>query len=66
MTNFERTPKLYAYHFLDDTVLVWGIHEAVQSSEKLISLVVPGGGFLKGILLQGILTPTGILTNRRS
>ena len=34
--------------------------------KKFRALVVPGGGSRKGIIIQGILTPTGVLPNGQS
>ena len=34
--------------------------------KKFRALVVPGGGFRKGIILQVNMTPTGVLSNEKS
>ena len=46
-------------------ILFWYGWRSRQFSclEKFFSMVVPGGGCRKGIIRQGILTPTGVLPN---
>ena len=44
----------------------WGWTSQISCLKKLRDLVVPSGRCYKGTILQGILTPTGVLPNGQS
>ena len=49
-------------------IMFWsgGRPSQFSSLEKFRALVFPGSGCRKGVILQGILTPTGVLPNVQS
>ena len=60
--------KLSYKHTSSWRILFWsgGYPRQFSPLKKFGALVVPGGGFRKGIILQEILTPMGVLTNVQS
>ena len=48
-------------------LFLYGVYPSQFSRlENFRALVVPSGGFCEGIILQGIMTPTGVLPNGQS
>ena len=45
--------------------MFWGTPQVVQLLKTFTALVVPGEGCRKGIILQRIMTPTGVLPNEQ-
>ena len=66
LQNVESAPKLYASQFMEDTVLVWGIPQTVQLSEKSQGPGSQNGGWDKRINIHGIHLRCTLSCGRRS
>ena len=66
--RFTMTPHKYLRTPSYCGILFWpgGCPRQLSCPKKFKALVVPGGGCRKGVILQGILTPTGVLQNGMS